>query len=107
MALLGVLLGGWAIKTMRDAGTSPSPREPVKALVESGPYRYTRNPIYTSFFLLYSGLAMIANSIWALLLTPVLFLVLNTQVVNREENYLLERFGSGYMEYKERVRRWM
>ncbi len=103
----GVLLGSWAIGTMREAGNELSPNRPVVELVTAGPYRYTRNPIYLSLALIYAGAAMIANAIPALLLLAGVVAIVDQGVVGREENYLLNRFGEAYALYKSRVRRWL
>ena len=50
MVIAGFLLVGWAISQMRKARTSPDPSRPVTAFVTTGPYRFTRNPIYLGFF---------------------------------------------------------
>jgi protein-S-isoprenylcysteine O-methyltransferase Ste14 len=66
----GVLLVGWFIRTMRSAGTSVDARESVSKLVTTGPFRYTRNPGYLGLAMIYSGIASLANTLWAILLLP-------------------------------------
>jgi len=104
---LGLALGILAIRRFRLAGTSVVPGEPSTALVVDGPYRFTRNPIYIGFILLYFGLAIILTSVWVLaLLVPVL-IVLQRGVVEREEVYLQRQFGDAYRKYQARVPRWL
>src|SRR5438067_231788 len=57
---LGLALGGSGFRAMRRAGTAVDPREPSTALVVSGPFRYTRNPLYLSLTLFYAGIAALA-----------------------------------------------
>jgi protein-S-isoprenylcysteine O-methyltransferase Ste14 len=105
--VLGLALGILAIRRFRLAGTSVVPGEPSTALVVEGPYRFTRNPIYIGFVLLYFGLAIILTSVWVLaLLIPVL-IVLQRGVVEREEVYLERQFGDAYRKYQARVPRWL
>jgi protein-S-isoprenylcysteine O-methyltransferase Ste14 len=105
--VLGLALGILAIRRFRLAGTSVVPGEPSTALVVDGPYRFTRNPIYIGFVLLYFGLAIILTSVWVLaLLIPVL-IVLQRGVVEREEVYLQRQFGDAYRKYQARVPRWL
>ncbi len=104
---LNFLVGIPAFLNMRRAGTSPNPATPTRAIVTSGPYRYTRNPIYLSFTVLYLGIATFANALWAMLLLPGVVVVMNRGVIQREEEYLERVFGDEYVQYKSRVRRWL
>ena len=92
---------------LRQAGTSVVPGEPSTILLESGPYRLTRNPIYIGFILVYFGLAIMATSVWMLLLLIPVLMVLQRGVVEREEAYLIEKFGEAYRKYQSRVPRWL
>jgi len=104
---LGFLVGSGAVVEMRRHHTSPNPHKPVTALVENGVFRYSRNPVYLSFFLLYFGTAICVNVFWLILLCPILFWLVEKLVVKPEENYLERRFSDAYMQYKKRVRRWI
>lgn len=107
LILLGALLGGSALMAQRRAGTTPNPTQPATALVQNGPYRYTRNPMYLGMATIYAGLAILLNEIWNLLLLPVMVLALDRGMVRREEAYLERRFGWRYRRYKRKVRRWI
>lgn len=104
---LSFLLGPPAFLTMRRARTALSPAEPSTTIVDSGPFRYSRNPIYLSFTLLYAGIAAIANAPWPLLLLPAVLAMIRRQVIGHEEPYLERAFGADYLRYKQRVRRWL
>jgi protein-S-isoprenylcysteine O-methyltransferase Ste14 len=103
----GVLLIGWFEWTMRRAGTPANPYKPVSHIATDGPFRYTRNPAYLSMTMIYAGIASLANALWALLLLPVVLLVIQRGVIEREERYLERKFGEEYLRYKARVRRWI
>lgn len=91
----------------RSARTSFDVRKPTTVLITDGPFRFSRNPGYLALSLLYAGIAVIADSLWVLaLLAPALF-VMHYGVIAREELYLERKFGSQYLEYKARVRRWL
>ena len=96
-----------ALGLFKRAGTSFHPRRPSTALVESGPYRFTRNPMYVSFGCLMIGVALLTNGLWTLLLVPVVLLIVDRAVIQREEQYLERIFGNEYRQYKTRVRRWL
>ncbi len=109
---IGAVIGGQmvavaSVRALRRAGNSPRPDRPVRDLVEEGPYRYSRNPIYLSMTAMYAGIAAIANSRWPILLLPAVLTAINNGMVRREESYLEERFGDRYRAYKARVRRWL
>jgi len=106
-ALAGLALTALSVRAFARAGTSVVPTTPTTALVTSGPYAITRNPIYIGFVLLYFGLAIILTSLWVLaLLIPVL-IVLQRGVVEREEVFLQRQFGDAYRKYQARVPRWL
>lgn len=100
-------IGFAAVLAFRRAGTSPKPWEPSTALVVSGPYRLTRNPMYLGFTLLYLGAAAWINTLWPLLALPVVLVVMQRGVIHREEAYLERRFGDDYRAYRAQVRRWL
>ena len=102
----GVLLLGWFEWTLRHAGTPASPYKPVSHIVTGGSFRYTRNPGYLSMTMIYTGIASLANALWAILLLPVALLVIQRGVIEREERYLERKFGEEYLRYKAQVRRW-
>lgn len=94
-------------RTMRQAGTTIDPRQPVTTVVTSGPFRYTRNPLYLSLALLYSGIALFVNSAWPMFFLPFVLTIMNRGVIDREEHYLEGKFGAQYLNYKSQVRRWL
>lgn len=100
-------LARWGERTMRRAGTNVSPREPVLALVDDGPFRFTRNPLYVSLVGLYLGVSLFVDALWPLLLLIPVILVTHYGIVLREERYLERRFGDTYRAYRARVRRWL
>jgi protein-S-isoprenylcysteine O-methyltransferase Ste14 len=104
--ILAAALALWAMLRFKDARTHVEPHKPTTALVVTGPYRYTRNPIYLGFLLLVLGLALILANPWALLVLPLLWAALRYLVISVEEAFLLGRFGPSYRDYKAAVRRW-
>lgn len=89
------------------AGTPVPGNKPTTAVVRSGPYRFSRNPIYLAFSVLLLGIACWLNSIWLLGTLAAAVSVMSFVVIRREERYLERRFGAEYLEYKAKVRRWL
>src|SRR5262249_14136252 len=107
VAALGLLLSFWGIATFHRAHTSMFPYATANALVQGGPYRFTRNPMYIGATVSYTGVAIAMNVLWPILLVPVVLWLLSRFVIQVEERYLGERFGDAYADYRRRVRRWM
>ena len=105
--VLWAILGLWSIVLFRRVRTNFLPIKPTTALVVSGPYRLTRNPMYLALAFLYVGLALWFLVFWALVLLPAVIAVTQYFVITREEQYLEEKFGDDYRQYKARVRRWI
>ncbi len=108
----GIMIPGgfimpFVLLRFKEAETNFDPRKPTTAIITTGPYRFSRNPSYVSLTMLYLGIAIAADSVWVLAaLTPAL-LVMHYGVILREEEYLAEKFGKAYLQYKRSVRRWL
>ena len=107
MFAIAFALAIWAIVTIRKAGTRVETYKPTTTIVVTGPYRFTRNPIYVGMFLGLIGLAIAFDSLWILATLTLFWLVIRYGVVAREEAYLGRKFGDVYLGYKSRVRRWL
>lgn len=108
VVFMGALaLAVWAMDTMTRAGTNVPTNRPTTAMVDSGPYRFTRNPIYLGMFGGLVGLAIAFDTLWPLATLVPFALVIRYGVVAREEAYLERRFGETYRGYRQRVRRWL
>ena len=103
----GLLLDGMAAGLFRRRGTAVEPWKPSTVLINEGPYRFSRNPIYVGFTITYAGLAIAMNSWVALLLLFPCLVVVDRFVIRREERYLAAKFGADYDAYRQKVRRWL
>ena len=104
---LALALVGWAIATITLAGSNVPTNLPTTTIVGTGPYRFTRNPIYLGMVLGLIGLAIALNSLWLLLTLVPFALAIRYGVVAREEAYLERKFGDVYRRYRAHVRRWL
>lgn len=107
IVFVGVALGVWGALTFVRARTAIIPNQPASRVVVSGPYRFTRNPMYIGLTATYVGLAVFTNTIWPLLLLPAVLFLVYQLVIRREERYLAAAFGAEYDAYRQRVRRWL
>jgi len=101
------LTGGLAFYYMIKAGTNIDVRKPAKTIVTKSVYSYTRNPMYLSMVILFIAFTCLANALWIAILIPLFMIVMQKGVIEREESYLENKFGEEYIEYKNRVRRWL
>jgi protein-S-isoprenylcysteine O-methyltransferase Ste14 len=92
---------------MQRAGTNILPTRPALALVTTGPFERTRNPLYLAAIGVYLGVALWVDGLAPLILLPVVWILLDWGVVRPEERYLAATFGGAYVAYCARVRRWL
>ena len=104
-AVLG--LGLWSVLLIRRSGQSENPWKPTTQVIQSGPFRVTRNPMYLQMVLVCLGFAVALVNLWILILTPVCAWLLQRLAILPEEKYLEKKFGEKYLEYKRGVRRWI
>jgi protein-S-isoprenylcysteine O-methyltransferase Ste14 len=107
IVIVGIVLAAWGIVTFRRVRTAVNPHKAASQLVMTGPYRFTRNPMYVGLTIQYIGGAAVINSAWPLILLPLVLVVLVRRVVSREEQYLSDAFGDQFTVYRLRVRRWL
>jgi protein-S-isoprenylcysteine O-methyltransferase Ste14 len=105
--LIGLGLIFWGVGTFKRLQTAVFPIYPARVLVEEGPYRLTRNPMYLGFIVLYLGICFVANAFWPLIFLPEMIALLYLFAIRLEEAYLAREFGDAYREYCARVRRWI
>jgi protein-S-isoprenylcysteine O-methyltransferase Ste14 len=104
---LAVLIIVWGLRTMVLAGTNVDPRRSTTTIVASGPFRFSRNPLYVGLTLIYLGLTTALDTTWGLVLLVPLLVVMHLGVVRREERYLEGKFGEIYRQYRAGVRRYL
>jgi len=108
LVVLGVGIAAWGRRTMQAAGTNVNPALPTTTtIVASGPFRFSRNPLYLALTLLYFGLTLAFNTWWGIVVLIPLLIIMHRGVVLREERYLDQKFGETYRQYRSKVRRYL
>jgi protein-S-isoprenylcysteine O-methyltransferase Ste14 len=107
LSVAAIAIARWGRKTMQAAGTNINPGLPATTVVRSGPFRYSRNPLYVALTLLYLGLTLAVNTWWGLVVLIPLLVTMHVGVVVREERYLDRKFGDSYRQYCSSVRRYV
>ncbi len=107
LVTLALLIMGWSLLQFRKAKTTVRPDKPASALITTGPFRFSRNPLYLAWSILYTGVGLWLNNAWVMALLIPTILVITFAVIVREEQYLLKQFGEDYQYYQATVRRWL
>lgn len=103
----GVAILMTAIGLFKSAGIHTRPWKTTDGLITDGVFKWTRNPMYLGMSLIYLGFALVLNSLVALILFVPLIVVIQREVIEREERYMEAKFGEPYRAYKASVRRWV
>jgi len=103
----GFAVALWGAATLRRHRTTVRPDRAATALVEDGPYAFSRNPLYLALCILTLGFGFLLRAPWIFILWPLLALALDRFAIAKEEAHLAARFGGAYEAYKRRVRRWI
>lgn len=104
--VIATLIAAWALLHFHRNDTDVRPDKPDSTLITSGPYRFTRNPLYMVLTLAQITAAIWLDNLWILLLVVASVIVITRYAITREELYLEQLFGQEYLRYKQRVRRW-
>ena len=107
LVVLGVGILMWGRRALHAAATNVDPVLPATAIVTSGPFRFSRNPLYMALTLLYGGLTVAVNTWWGIVVLVPLVITMHRGVVRREERYLERKFGETYRRYRSQVRRYL
>ena len=104
---IGLALFSWTLWTFHRHRTTVNPYGGASTLCTDGPFRFSRNPIYLGDWLLLIGISLLMNTLWPLVFTPLIWIMLRFGVIRYEEAHLEAKFGNAYRDYKNRVRRWI
>jgi len=91
----------------RKLGTNPRPGSKANLIVTKGPFKFTRNPMYLGLITMLIGISILLGTFAPLVAIPIVFIILHTQFVLREEKWMEEWFGESYLEYKSKTPRWL
>jgi protein-S-isoprenylcysteine O-methyltransferase Ste14 len=83
------------------------PNKPANSLQTAGIYAITRNPMYLGLLILYMGIGCLKGNAWSLILIPLVIFLVTKFVIRNEEEYLGRAFGIDYIEYQNKVKRWI
>lgn len=105
--LIGINMIVLARRELNKAGQPSAPGKPTTAVVTSGIFRVSRNPLYLGLVLVLFGLGMTFAVLWWIILTLPMALLIQIVLIGPEERYLLDQFGDEYISYMKKVRCWL
>jgi protein-S-isoprenylcysteine O-methyltransferase Ste14 len=107
LVLSGLILDVLGMRELLRAKTTMRPDRPTSALVTSGPYRFSRNPLYLSLALILAGTGIWIDNLWMLALVVPTNAIISRVAIAPEERHLSDSFGPLYREYQDAVPRWL
>ncbi len=106
LIVVAIIIALLALRQFRKGGTSLRVEEPSSAILKTGPFRYSRNPLYLSLTILQIGIGLATGFAWVVITVVPAILAIRFGVIAREERYLERKFGAEYLNYNSHVRRW-
>ena len=103
----GLTIDFAALLALRRHRTTVLPNRPAETLVTTGPFAFSRNPIYLGNTLLTAGIGLWLGTIWLVIAALAAALIVQHIAIRREEEHLAARFGTDWTAYTQRVRRWL
>jgi len=105
--IMGLMLAVYAKRQFDRVGTPVRPFTKSTAVVDSGPFRFSRNPMYLSMVLGLIGIGIGLGKIAPFVMVPLFMIWIRVRFIQFEEQVMEARFGQDYLDYKKRVRRWL
>lgn len=106
LGVLGVVVFGIAVHTMKDSWRAGIPASDETELVTNGIFRFSRNPAFLAFDLVYLGVLCLFFN-WVLFLFTVFAMLMLHLQIRQEEKFLNHQFGEKYQKYKQHTRRYI
>tara|TARA_Y100000590_G_C15685981_1_gene1001678 strand:- start:1550 stop:2041 length:492 start_codon:yes stop_codon:yes gene_type:complete len=107
ISICGIIINMWSMNKYRKYKTSSHPKHQAFKLIQDGPYKFSRNPLYLGNWMMIFGFGFGLNILWISITSFLALLVVNFFVVLPEERYMYDIFGEDYKDYSKNVRRWL
>lgn len=105
VAGFSVMMWAWVLFTR--SRTAICPTESASTFIERPPFSFTRNPMYLGMILMLVGAAFLLGSVAAFTAPVVFFVIINDFFIPYEERDMVRLFGGQFLDYRQRVRRWL
>lgn len=104
---IGITINLIADKIFHQVNTTVKPFVESASLITEGVFRYTRNPMYLGFVFILAGIAFLFGSLSPWIIVPIFAIMMDFMFIRVEEGMLNVKFGSAWLKYKAKVRRWL
>ena len=107
LVIVAFIIAAWAARQFKKAETTIYPGRDANTLVKSGPFAYSRNPMYLGMFFALCGFWVGTQAISPLPIVVAFPIIIQNRFIEKEEANLERLFGEDYSTYKSKVRRWL
>ena len=105
--IFGLVINFWADEIFKKEKTTVKPNEISTKLITTGPFCFSRHPMYLGFVMLLLGISMVLGSVSSFIGPVMMFVTLERKFISNEERKMKKCFGKEYLKYKNKVRRWL
>jgi protein-S-isoprenylcysteine O-methyltransferase Ste14 len=105
--LFGIILNLWADQLFKKEKTNVKYHKTPNKLIISGPFKISRNPMYLGMLIILLGIAILLGRLTPFIFPILFFVIIETLFIPIEEKNMKKQFGKRYLEYKNKVRRWI
>jgi protein-S-isoprenylcysteine O-methyltransferase Ste14 len=105
--VFGIAINLWADAIFKKQNTAVKPDEKPSRLIESGPFRISRHPMYLGMIVILLGIAILMGSLSAFIFPIIFFLIMQFKYIPQEEKIMENEFGKAYLDYKKKARKWI
>ena len=107
LIIIGISFVILARREFAQYGQPTDPGHPTSKVIKTGVFALSRNPLYLGGSIFLLGIALLLNTLWAIVMLVLSIIICHYVLIIPEERYLARKFGDEYEEYITSVRRWL
>jgi len=107
LIIIGIAITSWTNSLLLKKQTATEPNEIPTLFITSGPFKFSRNPIYLGMIIVLFGMDIFLGSLFPFIFSILFIIIIDRFFIPTEEKNLEKKFGDRYVDYKKRVGRWI